>query len=346
MRPKLSVVVPIYNVEKYLCKCVDSIISQEMQDFELILVNDGSSDNSEEIANEYSKQDNRIKVIHKENGGLSSARNTGINLAKGEYVCFIDSDDWIKENTFSLLVQILNENPNIDIIAFKACLLKEGKPLRKYNNSGNISTIEFDKINIGRFYDNFFRNYGYSACNKVYRLDIIKKNNIRFLENQEIGSEDIPFNHQVMIKSNCICTIDQALYMQVSNEGTISRRLRPNLVNKYMNCVQVIIDYSKDSRLFYELEHYFPLLTYNLFMDALFNKYKYGNHPNLIQEFKEVKKYSFFKTHNSLILTGNTSVKKSFGLRIFCFLLHSNVYYLCELLLKRKFMVTGVNSEN
>lgn len=93
--PTISVIVPVYNVEPYLRQCVDSILGQTFRDFELILVDDGSPDGCPAICDEYAKMDSRVKVIHKENGGLSSARNAGLDVAKGKYIAFVDSDDWI-----------------------------------------------------------------------------------------------------------------------------------------------------------------------------------------------------------------------------------------------------------
>ena len=94
--PKVSIIVPVYKVEKYLRKCIDSIINQTLKDIEIILVDDGSPDNCGKICDEYAAKDTRIKVIHKENGGLSSARNAGMEVAEGEYIGFVDSDDWIE----------------------------------------------------------------------------------------------------------------------------------------------------------------------------------------------------------------------------------------------------------
>ena len=95
MNPKISVIVPVYNVEKYLCSCIDSILAQTFTDFELLLIDDGSRDKSGEICDEYANKDCRVKVFHKENGGVSSARNLGIDESKGEYLFFVDSDDII-----------------------------------------------------------------------------------------------------------------------------------------------------------------------------------------------------------------------------------------------------------
>lgn len=120
--PKISIIVPIYNVEDYLPRCIDSILAQTFSDFELILVDDGSPDNCGEICDEYAKKDDRIVVIHKENGGLADARNAGIAVAKGEYFGFIDSDDWIDPNMYQVLYNIATKNDaDISECSFAQC---------------------------------------------------------------------------------------------------------------------------------------------------------------------------------------------------------------------------------
>ncbi|WP_227166600.1 glycosyltransferase, partial [Enterococcus faecium] len=104
---EISIIVPVYKVEKYLRKCVDSILAQTFTDFEVILVDDGSPDNSGKICDEYAEKDNRVRVIHKENGGLSSARNAGIDVARGKYLGFVDSDDYIDEDMYEILYENL-----------------------------------------------------------------------------------------------------------------------------------------------------------------------------------------------------------------------------------------------
>lgn len=114
MNPKISIIVPIYNVEKYLQKCVDSILCQTYKNLEIILVNDGSPDNCPAICDEYAKKDKRIKVIHKQNGGVSSARNAGLDVATGKYVQFVDSDDWVEPEYSKTMINLIEEN-NCDL---------------------------------------------------------------------------------------------------------------------------------------------------------------------------------------------------------------------------------------
>ena len=103
MRPKISVIVPVYNTEKYLDRCIQSILAQTYTDFELLLVDDGSTDSSGAICDKYAEQDSRVRVFHKENGGVSSARNQGLDNAKGEWITFVDSDDWVDREFFNIL---------------------------------------------------------------------------------------------------------------------------------------------------------------------------------------------------------------------------------------------------
>ena len=114
---KISIIIPVYNVEKYLATCLDSVINQTYKNLEILLIDDGSTDSSGLICEQYSKKDTRIKTIHKKNGGLSDARNVGISYASGDYISFIDSDDFIDINTFTILNQYIKQY-NADIITF------------------------------------------------------------------------------------------------------------------------------------------------------------------------------------------------------------------------------------
>ena len=123
MKPLLTVVIPVYNVEKYLNRCIESILLQEWKNYDILLVDDGSTDRSPQICDDYVKAYDFISVIHKENGGLSEARNTGISQAKGEYVYFPDSDDWLEPDAFMALAEVL-ESQKFDIISFNREFVK------------------------------------------------------------------------------------------------------------------------------------------------------------------------------------------------------------------------------
>lgn len=169
--PCLSVVVPVYNCEKYIGRCIDSILNQTLTDLELILVDDGSSDNSGLICDEYSQKDNRVKVIHKENGGAASARNVGIAVAQGEYIGFCDSDDYLNANMYKELLDVLKKN-NLDTIS---CLSNTRDESGNLVNSGNADK----KLNHFNDVDYIKKIYLWDAdvslCTRVSKTEKIKQ---------------------------------------------------------------------------------------------------------------------------------------------------------------------------
>lgn len=174
--PVLSIIVPIYNVEYYLVACIESIINQSFSDFELLLIDDGSTDDSGKICDEYAKKDKRIVVIHQQNRGMSSARNAGLDIALGKYISFIDSDDEIEQNTYLSNIRILNQNPDIDILQFPTYW--------NYKASNATKKIAKECTLCGEeeIFSNWWRGdvITFSAWNKIYNKEVF--NNIRFPE--------------------------------------------------------------------------------------------------------------------------------------------------------------------
>ena len=164
--PKISVIVPVYKVEKYLDRCVESIVNQTFGDFELILVDDGSPDNCPAMCDAWAQKDDRIRVIHKKNGGLSSARNAGMAKMTGKYVCFIDSDDWVETNTFEVLLELLKKYPQVQIAACNAQIER--------GTQGNVQQEEEEiwLYDQNKMLDFFFRIHGEASntavWNKIY----------------------------------------------------------------------------------------------------------------------------------------------------------------------------------
>lgn len=172
--PFLSIIVPVYNVEKYLHECVDSILGQDFTDFELILVDDGSPDNCPAICDEYAEKDNRVIVIHKENGGLSSARNAGIDICKGEYIWFIDSDDYIREDCLQkMCIQLDKSDPDLLLFGYNQLNDRDRSIIRvDYRGDKVVTPIEL--ISSGKYLD--------SACMYVSKAKIWLQNGLRFCE--------------------------------------------------------------------------------------------------------------------------------------------------------------------
>ncbi len=217
----VSVIVPIYNVDKYLARCIDSILLQTYQNLEIILVNDGSPDKCGEICDAYAQKDNRIVVIHKVNGGLSSARNAGIEKATGNFIAFVDSDDWVDKEYIGKLRDALIEN-TADMAACLFCRTKSEKPQRQFF-SKNIEIITENKF-FGVLSEKSYAGY---ACNKLFKRDIIINNYLRFDE-KIFNGEDFPFALEYIQYVNKVVFIKQDLYFYFFNENGIMNTIRLN----------------------------------------------------------------------------------------------------------------------
>lgn len=201
----ISIVIPVYNVEFFLKKCIDSIISQIYLDWELILVDDGSKDKSAEICDEYAKKDIRIKVLHKKNEGVSKARNTGIELAKGEYICFIDSDDWIEPSYLSDF-KINELQCDFYISGALYDTYEKVYSYKKYNEKRCRNKYEIRN----EFFGQDLLSNGY-PWGKLYRTQIIRENNLRFNENLTINEDHI-FVFQYFLHINSLYITNTAGY--------------------------------------------------------------------------------------------------------------------------------------
>ncbi len=218
---RFSVVIPIYNVEKYLAQCVESVLNQTFTDFELILVDDGSPDSCPEICDELAKKDNRIKVIHKKNGGLSDARNTGIDAAQGEYLIFIDSDDYLASNVVFETVSNEIDLKKVDIVQYHRIWYFEKTD--SYVERENIDTEKYQNLSKEEMIVSLIKNkmVYFSACQNVIARSFIVNNNLYF--RRGIKSEDIDWGFRVYSCVPSISLLPYSFYMYRSNrEGSIT----------------------------------------------------------------------------------------------------------------------------
>ncbi|OUQ04807.1 hypothetical protein B5E91_09000 [Thomasclavelia spiroformis] len=215
---RLSIIVPMFNSEKYISKCIESIINQKFIDFELILVNDGSEDRTLEICEMYKKNDNRIKIINKENGGVSSARNIGIKYAKGDYIGFVDSDDYIDELMYEKLISIAN-NKEVDIVICKRVI---PTTKRNYGHSYPVDKIFFFSDKNQRWKKDFYEgNLETFVTNKIFKSKVIK-DKIVFkkypIYEDRIFLEELYFNNPSMYFID-----DNLYYYRHVYDGSLSR---------------------------------------------------------------------------------------------------------------------------
>lgn len=222
MKPKFSVIIPVYNVSRFLEKCIQSVQGQTCQDFEVILVDDGSMDDSGEICDRYAETDHRIKVIHKENGGLSDARNAGIQEAKGEYYYFLDSDDYIADDLLEKALQKLEEK-NADMVVFG---------YKKVLEAGEVTdSVSFLQKDFGLktekekyyYYVHVLLQYyqGWEAWDRVYKGDIIRNAGLRFTDNSRIFAEDLLFLMMYLLHAESIVSLEGQFYYYVTREQSI-----------------------------------------------------------------------------------------------------------------------------
>ena len=202
--PLISIIVPIYNAEKYIRECVDSILDQTFIDFQVVLVDDGSTDSSSNICDEYAIKDKRVKVFHKINGGVSSARNLGLKNAQGKYVVFVDSDDWLLNDHVKHLIDSL-EGHEAQFAMSYPIKVSEGSYRTESYPSNVINGTNWEIA----FTDNLLHWYT-SPWGKIYNLDIIKSNNLNFDENMYIG-EDALFLFRYLLH------VDRAYISNVAN---------------------------------------------------------------------------------------------------------------------------------
>lgn len=214
---KFSVIMPIYNAEKFLNESIESVLAQSFQDFELILVNDGSKDNSLYICTKYAKTNKCIKVIDVPNGGVSRARNIGLSMAKGEFICFIDSDDKVYKDW---LLHYASNPQNADLLC---CGL-----LKCYNDNKEIRNFEFDEyFSVDRIYDGVNKIITNGALNppwsKCYKAQIIQHYNLRFLEGCHLY-EDLIFSLQYLQHTNSIQLISYVGYKYCLDNSNLTRK--------------------------------------------------------------------------------------------------------------------------
>ena len=209
--PKLSIIVPVYKVEPYIHKCVDSILNQTFTDFELILVDDGSPDNCGKICDEYAQKDKRIRVIHKENGGLSDARNAGIEIAAGEIIGFVDSDDWIEAYMYAEMLSYMEEN-NLDIVCADTNQVKEGKVKFKPRYSKNKIWSRNEAVCeiLNGTLDN-------AAWNKIYKRNVI--GDVHYPKGRIY--EDVATTYKFISNSQKVGYISKAYYNYLKRKGSI-----------------------------------------------------------------------------------------------------------------------------
>lgn len=237
----ISIIVPIYNAEKYLSKCINSLINQTKKEIEIILINDGSTDRSEEIINNY--RDERIKYFKNENQGIGKTRNFGIEKATGKYLMFVDSDDYLKEDACEILFKKA-EKEKLDLVICNYYKVDEETDKKEI--------IEIKEFKNTKLKDNkeLLLNVNLAPWNKLYKRDLIKKNKIKFVEN--LKYEDAPFVVETMDKAKRIGQVTEALNYYVIHKNS-ETTIRDRKVFDIIKIVDIIRKYFSNRKDFIEI---------------------------------------------------------------------------------------------
>ena len=238
VNPKVSVIVPIYNVEKYLDRCMQSLLNQTLKEIEIILVDDGSPDNCPQLCDAYAKKDLRIKVIHKQNAGLGFARNSGIDRANGEFIAFVDSDDYIETTMYeNLYNEAIQSNSDAVFCGFKTETKKDiwedSKEIevRTEWNGNNVYEFMLDMV-ASAPYQKKERKYSMSVWHSIYKSSVIKNNNITFHSEREILSEDIPFQIDFLKRAKKVVYLPIIGYYYCLNNTSLTASFKAEKFSK------------------------------------------------------------------------------------------------------------------
>ncbi|MGC3978509.1 MAG: glycosyltransferase [Paludibacteraceae bacterium] len=248
---KFSIIVPVYNIEKYIEKCLDSIVNQSYINIEIILVNDGSKDGSPTILKKYAEKDQRIVLVDKENGGLSSARNAGIDVSTGDYISFIDGDDWVSTELYKTVAEQIDQHGEVDLLTYSF--------YNYYGSTEDMVVFSYkstDCLNGKEFYEK--SNYYVNAWSKIYKAKTLKAKDFRFIKG--IVHEDIPFTILYTIGSESVVNINTPFYYYRRNRAdSILNTLNEKSLRDKAFIVAYLIDKSREMN-----------YTYTYFNDKIF----------------------------------------------------------------------------
>lgn len=318
--PAISVIVPIYNAEKTLRKCVDSLLAQTFEDFEILLIDDGSPDQCGAICDEYAKQDSRVRVIHQENQGVSAARQCGMDNAQGEYTIHADPDDWVEPEMLEELYKKAKEDDaDMVICDFYENTYKGQKYIKQQPSSLDRKIVQKE----------LFTHLHGSCCNKLIRLDSFKKSGVRFPDGISF-CEDLYVNAAILLFEIRVSYLNKAFYHYVKNRlDSLSRRYDENSEKQNVALKGIFVNLMKDT----DLEDF----VNSKFSYAIVSKAFWGG--------REVYTYRTFKEHFnnylSLIKTAQSSSEK-YLLVISCYGFYHPLVDLVQMGLKIKRFIGSI----
>lgn len=298
--PEISVIVPVYKVEKYLRRCIDSILNQTFLDFELILVDDGSPDNCGAICEEYAKKDSRIQVIHRENGGLPAARNSGLEIARGEYIAFCDSDDYWASDFLEVLVRRIEET-GADVVSCGYTAVTEGGEYisrTDYPEFDRQLAAPQDTAEL-MIRDILGMKISWAVWTRIFRGEIIRQNHLRFFR---CFAEDIPFTLEYSLYCKRVATVDYVGYYYTQRENSIMQfgkaQVRLNAMNEishYLGGKLLSGDHGEYFR------NIFPILHFYILDNQYKESRKLDGYRTLGKELQKIEDQQWYLTQTKAL---------------------------------------------
>lgn len=301
----ISIIIPVFNVEKYLTECLESVINQTYKKIEVLLIDDGSTDESGRICDDFAEKDSRIKVIHKENQGVSSARNKGLDLAQGEYITFIDSDDFVSSEYIEEMYKTIREDISTEIVMCNFAHFKNGAIVESNEILPDCVDLSRDNKDCKEFLSRFFciskRTIFGSACRILWKKNII--NQCRFHTNITI-SEDLLFVLQTFFNAKKLKSVSHTGYFYRINEGSVTKSYKSNYLSSQLNLSKELeIIFSGVDGFNCILQTYNALLCYYVFSNEIKNRNK-GIWKQNISAARKSALYSYFNLKNGLKFYG------------------------------------------
>lgn len=290
----LSIIVPVYNAEKYLRKFLSSILGQNFQKYEVVLVNDGSTDNSLNICNEFKRESNKIKVVSKENGGVSSARNKGLEIAQGEYIMFADADDYYTNDAFSIIADSIYERKT-DLVCYSYFHVENGQYVP------NIILKEAKVLELSQMIEQYWKLWRAgmltSVWNKVFKKEIIQQNKISFDEKMTFA-EDAVFVLDYMKYIKNMFLLDKSLYYYVMHEEQVTMKPHARyfeMLNLYFSKLKRFLERFGECKEDYYLEWFHTILNSSYHQNfKMYNEKKIETNTKTIEMCKILKPTSLY----------------------------------------------------
>lgn len=279
---KLTVIVPAYNVEKYIEKCLESLVNQTYRDVEILVINDGSTDNTKKIIKKYEKKYKNLKLLNKENGGLSSARNFGLQNTKTEYVTFVDGDDYLELNAYEVIMKKVEEE-KADIGIYN---LKKIYP-NKIVNSKLSKRIYYKKDSLKQIFSKS-KEIDVIVCNKIFRINIIVKNRIYFENKAYFEDTGFIFRYLYFVKK--ISLQDLPLYNYIQHNNSITKKFNQLIISSCENTYKIIKEFYKKNNKYEEYKNEIEDMYLRMKIYTLNNSLKYGGNYNIKITWKEIFK--------------------------------------------------------